>query len=745
MPTFPALMRQPKPAPVWRELKAGIAGCTLSLAPALTLGLLAFAALGAQATPLGIAGALVASAVGGAVFALLSRGPVPAGGPSATPVLVVGMLVAGVAADPGFSAQNPAQLAQLLALVAAAVVSMGLFQIALGLSGLLRFAQFVPQPVLAGFMNGVSLLAFAALLPLLLGWPTDALHGQRWQNLPPIQPATVVVGLATLAIIWGLPRLNPRLPATFIGLLGGTLLYGAVHAQLPQLPLGPLLGSIPPAWPQVDTLAPLLDVNLAPLLRQHAGAALIAGLTMALLGTLELVLNTLAMDQACHTRTEPRREALALGAANVASGLLGGLPVMFLRPRALYMREAGGRSRVGTLFASALFGLLIAATPALAFLPLVVLGAGLAVNAALMADRWSLGLLVQWWRGPRTADLQLALLVMGLVCAVTLVLGLPAAVASGALLSVILFMRTMNRSLVRRQCTAVDMPSRRVYMAGDEVRLQTLRERIVILELEGALFFGSADRVAQLAEGLDGRCHTLVLDFRRVSLIDASGAVVLLQLNRRLFGRGVTLRLAAVGANNRHGRLLRQFVGEGLVAEKGAADIDHAVEAAELELLAQAGVAPLRQTVPLEQTGLMADLDPAVCARLAQNLKTRHLADGEYLFRKGDPGNGLYVVTAGSISIYSAGQADEPDTLPQRFVSLSPGMMFGETAMLDGEGRSGDAVACGETVVHALDEDALRRLQAEDPQLAAQLYRNIALHLAQRLRAAAWAWRASSS
>jgi hypothetical protein len=65
--------------------------------------------------------------------------------------------------------------------------------------------------------------------------------------------------------------------------------------------------------------------------------------------------------------------------------------------------------------------------------------------------------------------------------------------------------------------------------------------------------------------------------------------------------------------------------------------------------------------------------------------------------------------------------------------------------MLDGGGRSGDAVAFGETEVHALDNHTLQRLGAEDPLLRAQLYRNIALHLSQRLRAAAWAWRASTT
>ena len=733
------------PASAWPELRAGFAGALISLAPALTMGLLAFAALGLQAAALGIPAALVCSAVGGAVFALLSRGPMAAGGPSAAPVLVVGALVARVVVDPAFTAGNPAAVAQLLALVGAAVVCMGVLQIVLGLSGLVRFAKFVPQPVLGGFINGVALLALLALLPLLVGWPVGALRAGGWQTMAPIQPATLAVGLFTVALVVGLPRLNPRLPATLIGLLGGASAYALLHAVLPPSALGPLTGELRAAWPHLDTLAPLFTDFRAGLLQRHAAAALSAGLVMALIGTLELVLSSLALDQACHKRTDPRREVLALGVANVASGLVGGLPLSLLRPRALHMLEAGGRSRAGLLICCALFAVLGGlAAPLLSLLPQVVLGGMMLTVCWLMADRWSLRLLAQWWRGTRTPELQFALAVSGVVCATTVGLGFPAAVAAGALLSVLLFIRSMNHSLVRERSTAEFLPSRRFYAAADEARLQTLRARITVLQLEGALFFGSADRIAELADTLDAGCHTLVLDFRRVGLIDESGAVVLTQMARRLQDRGIRLLLAGVGAQNRHGRMLQQFAGERFAVDHGVADIDQAVETAELRLLAQAGIDPLHATVPLQQVSLMDGLGASQRARLAACLQPTRLASGEVLFRLGDPGDRLYVITAGSINVFS-GEPATSDTLPQRFVSLSPGMMLGETAMLDGGGRSGDAVAFGKTDVHALDEPALQQLRAEDPLLYAQIHRNIGVHLSQRLRAAAWAWRASAS
>ena len=100
--------------------------------------------------------------------------------------------------------------------------------------------------------------------------------------------------------------------------------------------------------------------------------------------------------------------------------------------------------------------------------------------------------------------------------------------------------------------------------------------------------------------------------------------------------------------------------------------------------------------------------------------------------------DGLYVLTLGSVSVIGH---DGEGT--QRFLSISPGMMLGETALLDGGGRSADAVADSFAVLQHLSRAALQRLADEHPAIAAQLYCNIGVHLSRRLRAATLAWSAS--
>ncbi len=737
---------------IWgRDLVAAANGTLATLPSVLTQGLLAYAILGAAGPAIGIPAAFLSVVIGGIVFATLGRGPMPAGAPTSALVLILANLEATVSSDPAFDANQPAAIASLMALGAAAVLGMGVLQLFIAWSGLVKLAKFVPQPVLAGFMNGVALLLVLSQLPLLLGWPSGEWARRGALAFAATQPATLAIGVFTIACVALAPRLTRRVPATFIGLLLGTAGYFLLAWLAPAAPLGPLTGSLPQTLPHPDTLAPWLLADTSGLLQRHAASALTTAALLALIGSLSLVLDGLALDQVQRSRTDARRELIALGTANIASGLFGGLPVLLHRSRALLTVSAGGRKPQALHLGAAMFALLaIAGTPLLALIPKVVMAGIMVMIAWSLADQWTRQLIASWWGGIRSVEMQFNLAVVAIVAVCTIVFGLLAGVLIGAALAVVLFIRSMNRSLLRARYNACAQPSRRIYAAERERSLTALREHIEVLELEGALFFGSADRLAAEVEILRPACRVVVLDFKRVSLIDASGAVVLSQIEHRLAGRGVSLHLAGVVNGNKHAWALQQFSAAQLSAGNWFADVDQAIEAAEQRLLADVGgLAEAGEgSVALANSSLMAGLDERQCSRLAGLLEARHLAAGELLFRQGDPGDRLYVLSEGSISIVSAeagGAGSRKTSLRQRYVSFSPGMMLGETAMLDGSGRTADALADTPAVVHALSRGALVALQDEDPALCALVYRNIATHLSERLRAAAAAWRASTA
>lgn len=128
--------------------------------------------------------------------------------------------------------------------------------------------------------------------------------------------------------------------------------------------------------------------------------------------------------------------------------------------------------------------------------------------------------------------------------------------------------------------------------------------------------------------------------------------MLLQQLSIGLGRRGLTLMLAGVTAEHPHGRRLRAF---GCFREAPRddwfADLDRAVEAAEHQLLADAGLALCDIAIAPQQSSLFIGLDAAQSAAVLAHMQPRRLAAGEVLFREGDPSDGLYVLTRGSITI----------------------------------------------------------------------------------------------
>ena len=720
-----------------RVTLAGAVNAVTSLAIVVTLGLVAFAPIGAAAASVGIGASFATVIAGGLVYAWRGSVAFPTGGPSSATALIVAGLVAQLARDPALNLASLSGLSALTALVGTSVILMGLLQIVFALLGLARLARFVPQPVLAGFMNGVALMILAAQVPALLGLPAmTSLSDVTAQVL------TLLVGLVTAGTVWLVSWRWPRAPALLIALIGGTGLFYLLSATLPGLALGPTTGALPQGlvWPAV--LMQLPSADLLSLLQRHGGTVVLTAAVLAVIGSLESLLGAAAIDQSSQTRHNSRRELLALGVANVASGSCGGLPLILSRSRAMLLSKAGIQDRRAVVVSVMCFAVLYAVGgPVIAALPKTVLAGIMLTIAVALVDRWTRQLLRQVGSGERSSDLWLSLFVVSAVCAATVMMGFVVGIASGILLSMGVFIRSMNRSLLRGRFSAAERPSRRIYGPAQEALLQRSRSRVTLLELEGALFFGSVGRLAAEVDRLDPDCRCLVLDLRRVNTIDESGALQLKELSWQLAKRHVVLLMAGVQADNAHGYRLRAF---GCFRENPREDwwpdTDRAIEVAERLLLVEAGIFELQAPVPLAQTTLLRGLEPVQLERMQELLQERRLAVGELLFREGDPGDCLYLLTIGSISIISGGA--EPR---QRYGSFSPGVMFGEIAILDGVGRSADAVVDCDSVVYVLKREAFDALRVTDPALGERLMRNIALHLSERLRSASVAWRASAA
>ena len=346
--------------PGWpRRLLGGAIGAVVSVAIVLTLGVVALSPLGAQAAEIGVAAAFTCVVVSAALYGLLSRSLIPAGGPTSATALIVATLVARiVAAAPAGSAD--ATLNQVVVALAASVALMGLLQLLMAAFHLGRLARVVPQPVLAGFMNGIALLILLSQLPALLAMTPAQWHSQGWQAFNAASAGALLLGLSTAALVWLLAWRAPRLPGALLALLAGVAVYHGAQALAPGTALGPTLGSVraTPMLPGLLNLFNGRELALATLL-QHGPAILLTAALLAIIGTLESMLNLRATDQGHGTRHDEQRELWAIGLGNLVGGCLGALPMSQVRARAAAVLQAGGRGRAAALGAVAASALMI--------------------------------------------------------------------------------------------------------------------------------------------------------------------------------------------------------------------------------------------------------------------------------------------------------------------------------------------------------------------------------------------------
>ncbi|MCV2359320.1 cyclic nucleotide-binding domain-containing protein [Paucibacter sp. TC2R-5] len=741
-------------------LLGGAVGAVVSLAIVLTLGVLALAPMGSRAALIGVPAAFACVIVGAGIFSICSRSRMAAGGPSSPTALIIAFLLSQVLRQEQASGGALA-LTLVLAVLSAAVMVMGLLQMLMAAMKLGRLARFVPQPVLAGFMNGVALLVLLAQVPALLAVAPELWPGQGWRALQQAHGGALALGLGTAGLVWLLAWRAPRWPAALAGMLLGLLGFHLASATWPALDLGATLGALEAE----QFLSGLFAVWAEPvatlsLLAPHARAIGLTAILLAMVGSLESLLNLRAADQRSGEQSDENRELWALGLANIGGGLFCALPVTRSRSRAMAIEMAGGRGGLGAIGAVLCSALLVGfAGDCLAYLPRAVLAGVMLTVAFSLVDRRSIQQLLQQLlqqlgrpnspHSPSNSDGRArreGLLTMSLVCLLTLWQGPGAGVILGLLLSILLFLRGLNRSLVRARFSAQQRPSRRVYPPQVELALREARPHILVVEWEGALFFGNADRVQDEARHVPADARCLIVDLQRVLSIDESGAMALLQLHAALARRACRLLLAGLGPNSPLRSQLMDHLPEaksatsGLISNQCHLDVDHALEAAERQALQKClgsgQVHELGGAVPLAQSSLLRDLSAAQQTVATVYLQPLSLKAGERLFSEGELGNGVYVLTRGSISIVSGSG--------QRFMSFSAGTMLGELALLDGQGRSADAVADQDAELFLLTSQALSAMAAADPLLCSQLYRNMALHLATRLRVATSAWRSAA-
>jgi anti-anti-sigma regulatory factor len=292
-------------------------------------------------------------------------------------------------------------------------------------------------------------------------------------------------------------------------------------------------------------------------------------------------------------------------------------------------------------------------------------------------------------------------------------------------LAVLLFAVRMSKSNIRRlyRCDAVR--SRRYRDPAELELLRVAGASVLVIELQGALFFGTADRLAQIVDTETAKDTTAVLlELRRVTEIDSTGARILGDIDAALSARGISLVFVLSARTETAARIADIFQ----AGDRFFPDIDRAMEWAEDELLRKSGTG-LSVELSLDRVPLLRDLTSEQIGRLGAWLEPVAWPAGHVVFRHGDPGSCLYLVTRGRASVHL-----RHDDEGIRLATFAAGAVFGELALLDRGPRSATVTVDEDLTGFGLSEASFNALCQEQPDIAIKLLSALGRELSVRIR-----------
>ncbi|MFM9275186.1 SulP family inorganic anion transporter [Pseudarthrobacter sp. NKDBFgelt] len=477
----------------------------------------------AQAAGLPPVTGLYATVVPLVVYAIVGPSRVLVLGPdsSLAPMIVAALIP--------FAAANDAEsvaLAGLLAILIGVILLCG-SALRLGIvTGLLS------KPIRLGYLNGIALLVAVSQIPTLLGISVEG--GTPWDRLIAAVPkvlagetnmASLLIGLASLALILVPRSLKWKIPGVLIAVVASCIAVALLELQgrvrvtgaLPQGLPAPALGGI--GWADVLALLP--------------AAAAIALIVFVDTGTLSQSLAA-AEDK----RVSGNHEMAALGAANAASGLMGGFPISASTSRTPVAVESGAKTQVtGVVGAVLVLGFMLLAPGTTEFLPAATLAAIVIAAAAALADPAGVRRLIGMSRSE-------SLVMLAAFLGVT-ILGVLTGIAVAVGLAILDFLR---RAWEPYRAELVDVPGVPGY---HDVSRHPEGERVpgmLILRFDAPLFFGNGALLGSFVRNkLDqapAGTERVVLAAEPVTGIDTTALDELVQLDEWLERHGVDLVFA---------------------------------------------------------------------------------------------------------------------------------------------------------------------------------------------------------
>ena len=413
----------------------------------------------------------------------------------------------------------------------------GIFLILMGVGKLGKLIEIVPYPVIIGFTAGIGVVIGTLQIKDFLGLSIATFEGDYLDklsliiySLPTINFQEFFIGGLTIAILLLWPRVHSKVPGHLIALLVGSITAWGLqyfYADFSVATIGSRfhydingitgdgIPAILPAFewpwnlPNADGQPIGISFDLIKMLLPSA-------ITIAILGSLESLLCAVVADGMSGKKHNPNDELIGQGIGNMIAPLFGGIPATAAIARTAANIKAGGTIPLAAVVHGLfILGSILALTPLLAYIPMA------SMAALLLVVAWNMSEAKHFIRTVKVAPKD-DVIVLILCFVLTVLFDMTIAVAVGIGLAAMLFIR---RSITLTDTSRVEK-NHEVY--------DDLSDSIVIYDINGSLFFGSAQKALQSISIVTPNLRVIILDMSEVTMLDMSAIIAIESIKESL-------------------------------------------------------------------------------------------------------------------------------------------------------------------------------------------------------------------
>ncbi len=491
------------------DLFGGITAGIVALPLALAFGIQAFGGINdPQAASMGALAGLVGATLLGFFASLFGGTHSQISGPTGPMTVISASLISGawVSSQGNFSV--------VLLTMSMAGLFCGLFQILFGVLRIGKYVRYIPYPVLSGFMSGIGVIIILQQVYPLIGLKSPVLtidmitqFAERAQG--GISLVALALGVGTILIIQLFPKVTTKIPSTLVALVVMTV--ASLFTGLDKsLTIGDIPAGLPMPFFAKEGLS-LEGINWLSLIE----SAIIPGLTLAGLGSIDTLLTSVVADNITKTKHNSNQELIGQGIGNAVSGLFCGIPGAGATMRTVVNVKSGGRTQIsGMIHALFLLAILLGLGSLVKFVPLAVL-AGILITVG-----WGI-IDFKGFRDIKKIPREDAFVLI-VVFVTTVFVDLLTAVGIGMVIACVLFMKRMGDLAEGSYVTMIGTDAESPW--ADEAGVpDEIKHKICIKRFHSPIFFGSVTGFNKVMQDVPTDAKVVILRMKQVKYMDQSG------------------------------------------------------------------------------------------------------------------------------------------------------------------------------------------------------------------------------